>query len=199
MKKFLRPLALMLVLVLMFSMSVIAADGDPTVTTTDANATAEFNGTNFESLTVTYQGTAGMTYMCWLLAMDENGNIVLPTESNVDTVVLDIKDAVADPTGKATFPNVLPKTESMVSCAIAISGMGGMSLVKVGEINVPYTVGDVDLDGDITAADAVMLNQYLAGMDGSDLTGANYMAADMDGDGDITAADAVALNQYLAN
>lgn len=168
MKKLLRPLAILLALVLMLSMTAVAAAGDPTVTVETAYkdvVTASFNGGKFESLTVTYQGTAGMTYMCWLLAMDAEGKIIPPTEQNVETVVLDVKDADADGTGKATFNNMIPKTDSMVSCAIAISGMNGVELVKVGEIKVPFTYGDVNDDGTPDTIDAMFIARFAVGLD----------------------------------
>lgn len=193
MKKLLRPLAILLILVLMLSMTVVAAEGDPTVTVTDAKVTAQFNDGKFESLTVTYQGTAGMTYMCWLLAMDAEGDIIPPTEQNAETVVLDVKDADADGTGKATFSNMIPKTDSMVSCAIAISGMNGVELVKVGEIKVPYILGDVNDDGVIDTKDLTRLARHLVGAS----VVINEKAANTNGDNTIDTKDLTRLARYL--
>ena len=218
MKKLLRPLAILLALVLMLSMTVVAADGDPTVTekseylgadqvrdTADDIVTAKFNGTNeFESLTVTYKvgaANVGMTYLCWLLAMDAEGKLIPPTESNVGDVVLDLKDAnavaTADSNGLVTFSNVIPKTDSIVSCAIAISGMNGMELVKVGEIKVPYIPGDVDMSGTVDVGDATMLLRYLAGLV-DDLSTINLKAADTDGSGSVDVGDGTTLLRTLA-
>ncbi|MBR6603833.1 MAG: acetylxylan esterase [Clostridia bacterium] len=60
--------------------------------------------------------------------------------------------------------------------------------------NATYVSGDINDDGEITVADAVLLAQYLAGWE----VEINADAADCNGDGEITVADAVLLAQYLA-
>ena len=57
-----------------------------------------------------------------------------------------------------------------------------------------YTMGDTDGDGTISAADAVLLAQHLAGWE----TKINLSAADVNGDGEVNAKDSVLLAQYLA-
>ena len=58
----------------------------------------------------------------------------------------------------------------------------------------PVIYGDIDGDGEVSIADAVLLAQYLAKWD----VVINEQAADCDGDGEVTIADAVLLSQYLA-
>ena len=53
---------------------------------------------------------------------------------------------------------------------------------------VSFRKGDVDGDGDITAADARKILRASAGLE--ELQGQNLANADADGDGKITAADA---------
>ena len=57
-------------------------------------------------------------------------------------------------------------------------------------------LGDLNGDGLVTAADAVILSRALAGL--IELTPVQMLAADIDGDGDITSADVVILSRYLA-
>lgn len=56
--------------------------------------------------------------------------------------------------------------------------------------------GDLDNDGEITSADAVLLMRSLATL--AELTDEQHTAADLDGDGYITSADAVMMARYLA-
>lgn len=61
---------------------------------------------------------------------------------------------------------------------------------------VKFTKGDLNGDGTVSSADAVLLARYNAGLP---LTGAfNEEAADVNSDGVISAADAVRLARYLA-
>ena len=53
--------------------------------------------------------------------------------------------------------------------------------------------GDADGDGEITAMDAALLDQYITGWDVT----LNEKNADVDGDGEITAMDAALLDQYI--
>lgn len=59
-----------------------------------------------------------------------------------------------------------------------------------------YSVGDVNSDGDVTAQDASLVLQAVAGK--IELSAAQRQAADVNGDGDITAQDASLILQYVA-
>lgn len=67
---------------------------------------------------------------------------------------------------------------------------------RCGEADPTVKKGDLNGDGDITSADAVMLARYLADL--IDLTEKQLLAADLNGDGEITSADAVRMARYLA-
>lgn len=56
--------------------------------------------------------------------------------------------------------------------------------------------GDLNGDGDVTSADAVLLARYLADL--AVLTDAQLEIADVNGDGSVSSADAVMLARYLA-
>ena len=58
-------------------------------------------------------------------------------------------------------------------------------------------LGDINGDGNITIADAIMLQKHIANvitLDGDTLT-----VADVNGDGDVSIADAIMIQKYIAN
>ena len=59
-----------------------------------------------------------------------------------------------------------------------------------------YLVGDVDNDGMVTMADAMLIFDYLSGT--SDLTSEQMMAADVDGDTIVSMADFMRIFDYLS-
>lgn len=66
-----------------------------------------------------------------------------------------------------------------------------------GEIDPDAVIkGDLDGDGEVTAADAVLLARYLADL--IELDEKQMKAADIDGDEEITSADSVILARFLA-
>jgi hypothetical protein len=202
MKKLAKVLAMVLVMSLMLSLTAFAADDKPTIDPTPGPVT--FTDETCTVMNVSFTNAAiqnGKDYMIWVIAATKDGEdtVYIPTQSSI----LYIGQATASGT-TFTFNGVFPK--EIADSAVMISGPGIEAidtvdgckdgLYTLATIKVPYKLGDVDLDGDITAADAVMLNKHLAG--GDQLTGTNKLAADIDKDGDITAADAVRLNKYLA-
>ena len=62
----------------------------------------------------------------------------------------------------------------------------------------PYTIGDVNNDGEITANDASLVLQLVAGKITPDAEGIIYEAADVNGDGEVTANDASLILQLVA-
>lgn len=58
--------------------------------------------------------------------------------------------------------------------------------------------GDVNGDGEITAQDASLIQQYAARKFGAEAAGFNVVAADVNGDGDVNAQDASLVQQYVA-
>lgn len=61
-------------------------------------------------------------------------------------------------------------------------------------INVPYTIGDADGDGEVSDWDGVTLARYLAGWP----VEVEPLALDIDGDGEVTDWDGVLMDRYLA-
>ena len=64
------------------------------------------------------------------------------------------------------------------------------------EITIRLSLGDVNGDGLVSAADAALILRYDAGR--IDLSKAQLTAADMDGDDQVTTADAKAILRYVA-
>ena len=62
---------------------------------------------------------------------------------------------------------------------------------------VPYTLGDIDADGDITALDALMALQIAGAL--YNPTENEYLAANVDRDDSVTAIDALMILQYAGN
>ena len=58
--------------------------------------------------------------------------------------------------------------------------------------------GDVNGDGEITAQDASLIQQFVARKFGTDASGFNAAVADVNGDGEVNAQDASLLQQYVA-
>ena len=65
-------------------------------------------------------------------------------------------------------------------------------------LKLAVTKGDVDGDGSITAQDASLVLQLVAGKITSSTVGVVYAAADVDGDNDVTAQDASLILQHVA-
>ena len=59
-----------------------------------------------------------------------------------------------------------------------------------------FIIGDADLDGEVTARDAVMIQKYLAGI--IDLDDVQKSAADTNGDGKINIFDATRIQKHVA-
>ena len=80
---------------------------------------------------------------------------------------------------------------------VTIRGIG----LYTGETELTYYVnsnlGDVDLNGKITVADAVMIQKHIANI--ITLDDEQFDRADVDGNGKITVADAVLVQKHIAN
>lgn len=69
---------------------------------------------------------------------------------------------------------------------------GGTSSIKT---YFPY--GDVNMDGEINVLDSTLINGYVRGITGYNLTKQQLILADCDGDGEITSADATCIQCYV--
>lgn len=85
------------------------------------------------------------------------------------------------------------------TATIALTSDSFSGAITVVEINLydEYMLGDVNLDGYITTADAVLTLQYIVGT--KDLTSTQIKAADVDGGGTVATSDAVKILAYVVN
>ncbi|MBO4563358.1 MAG: Ig-like domain-containing protein [Clostridia bacterium] len=92
----------------------------------------------------------------------------------------------APSTGSYTFKWSYEKDYSVNSG----SDMGYLDNVSYsGDPGVGFLAGDVDMDGDVDSADALMILRYAMGV--ISLTDEQILRAEVDGDGNITSADAI--------
>ena len=143
-----------------------------------------------EKFTLSFTGSADQ-YVVFLLG---NGGTV-PTESNIEYI---------DQTGGVTTINftLFPYQLEVGEYNVYVSSTGG-SYTKVASFSVtdnweeaPYTLGDVDQDGRITAYDASLILQSISEL--TALTANQEEAADTDHNGTVTAFDASRIIQYVS-
>lgn len=142
---------------------------------------------NFYTFELNCTGLTGEYSLVLLL----EGDSKVPTEGNIQYI-----DQMSVEGGKVTF-TLKPKalTEGTYNVYISTTDK---PLEKVASFEYgtkpPYTLGDVNGDGKVTAYDASLILQHTANL--VDLTG--VAAADVNKDGKITAYDASMILQYTA-
>lgn len=143
-----------------------------------------------EKFTLSFTGSADQ-YVVFLLG---NGGTV-PTESNIEYI---------DQTGGMTTISftLFPYQLEVGEYNVYVSSTGG-AYTKVASFSVtdnweeaPYTLGDVDQDGRITAYDASLILQSISEL--TALTANQEEAADTDHNGTVTAFDASRIIQYVS-
>ena len=147
-----------------------------------------------EKIQVTYTGTAGSQYL--VLALDDATGV--PTEENI----VYIDQRAADSTG-VTFTVYPSSLVSGTTYGIYLSGSGsgdeeGMALTQVASFQyyMPYTLGDVDENGSLSANDALWTLQAVA--QNRTLSANAALAADADRNGSLSATDALYILQAVA-
>lgn len=143
-----------------------------------------------EKFSLSFAGSADQ-YVVFLLG---NGGTV-PTESNIEYI---------DQTGGVTTISftLFPYQLEVGDYNVYVSSTGG-SYTKAASFSVtdnweeaPYTLGDVDQDGRITAYDASLILQSISEL--TALTANQEDAADTDHNGTVTAFDASRIIQYVS-
>lgn len=105
-----------------------------------------------------------------------------------------------DEEGKITVPSTLDVGSYLISCKGVVDNTGERGpaafrlMVKE---KVDFQYGDVNQDGEVTAADASIVLRYVANPDG-DFEDMEMKAADVNGDGSITAADVSMILRHVA-
>ena len=205
MKKF-SVLALVLAFVMMFSVVSFAAE---TVTysfkaegpavypdkteVTGTTVTTAVNTDNFKVSTATADGN----YYGILLVKGD----ALPT---VDNAILYIDQLTADGTAeeftvKPIVPEVGEKLTLYISSNAADAKLISIPMVYSSDVVTPaYKLGDVNMDGGIAGADALMTAQIVANII-SDASAEQKALADVNKSGNTEGADALLIAQYVAN
>lgn len=123
------------------------------------------------------------------------GDSKVPTEGNIQYI-----DQTSVEGGKVTF-TLKPKalTEGTYNVYISTTDK---ALKKVASFQYgtkpPYTLGDVNNDGSIDAADALLVLQHAVGQEGRILTGTYFSAADINKDSVVDAVDALLILKRAA-
>ena len=205
MKKSVKILAMVLVMTLVLSLTAFAAGAKPTIVPVEG-ADVTFTDNTCTVMNVSFANSAiqdGEQYVVWVVAATvvEGETVYIPTESSI----LYIGQAAASGT-TFTFEGVYPR--EIKNGAVMISGAGMKEidgedgnqegLYTLATIEIPYILGDADMNGYIDAVDALLILQYRAGVEGAELTDAGKLAADADMNGYIDAVDALSILQYRA-
>lgn len=174
-----------------YALTPLKADGSPADRYSgqfDSGVSTVYVGV--EKFSLSFTGSADQ-YVVFLLG---NGGTV-PTESNIEYI---------DQTGGVTTINftLFPYQLEVGEYNVYVSSTGG-SYTKVASFSVtdnweeaPYTLGDVDQDGRITAYDASLILQSISEL--TALTANQEEAADTDHNGTVTAFDASRIIQYVS-
>ena len=180
--------------VLVSAMTCTAFAGDYSADQNDSNDFVGTIVTNDEgkSYTVSYDGaTDGNQYVVLVVKKDADGTYDASKAANI----LYINQAAAAD-GKITFSNVIPMTSA--NAVVLLGGVfdGEESPVILGELKVPFVLGNVNEDEEntINTADALLILQHVVEL--ATLSDTQLLAADVNGDGVANTADAIRILQY---
>lgn len=136
-------------------------------------------------------GLTGEYSLVLLLA----GDSAVPTEGNIQYI-----DQTSVEAGKVTFtlkPKALTEGTYNIYISTTDKALEKVASFKYGT-KPPYTLGDVNNDGSIDAADALLVLQHAVGQEGRILTGTYFSAADINKDSVVDAVDALLILKRAA-
>ena len=136
-------------------------------------------------------GLTGEYSLVLLLA----GDSAVPTEGNIQYI-----DQTSVEAGKVTFtlkPKALTEGTYNVYISTTDKALEKVASFKYGT-KPAYTLGDVNNDGSIDAADALLVLQHAVGQEGRILTGTYFSAADINKDSVVDAVDALLILKRAA-
>jgi hypothetical protein len=141
--------------------------------------------------TVTYSGAAAGNYYV-IFVLDGKDSSSVPTEGNI----LYIDQAQADENGVVTFEAYPTNVTSGGRIYITKYDPQATGLLRLASYTyyTPYTLGDVNNNGEITAYDALLALQISVGRPG--FTERHILAADVNKSGEVTTFDALRILQY---
>ena len=123
--------------------------------------------------------------------------VVKGTEAPSEKNIVYINQQAADSNGKVSF-NAYPSSLTKDNYRVYVVGQGSSYSLENPTASFryyqPYTLGDVNGDGEIDSLDALDILQHAVGK--TPLTGTKLLAADVNGDKEIDSLDALAILQY---
>ena len=123
--------------------------------------------------------------------------MVKGTEAPNEKNIVYINQQAADSSGKVSF-NAYPSSLTKDEYRVYVVGQGSSYSLENPTASFryyqPYTLGDVNGDGEIDSLDALDILQHAVGK--TPLTGTKLLAADVNGDKEIDSLDALAILQY---
>lgn len=123
--------------------------------------------------------------------------VVKGTEAPNEKNIVYINQQAADSSGKVSF-NAYPSSLTKDEYRVYVVGQGSSYSLENPTASFryyqPYTLGDVNGDGEIDSLDALDILQHAVGK--TPLTGTKLLAADVNGDKEIDSLDALAILQY---
>ena len=187
-----------------------------------AETYAAENNISFVALTTVADAETGVTVESTSgYIIPENAALQIETVAKEESQVtynisLTQNGAAVQPTGEVTVKIPVPDTLDGEQCAVYREEADGTQVIlnavyrdgymvfttdvfgsfTLAKIMPPVTLGDVNGDGTIDAADAVMIQRYDSGL--TTLTDEQLAAADVNADGLVDAADAVKIQRYDA-
>ena len=172
-----------------YTLTLLDAAGNPITTTTPEEADDAIRDVykGVAKLKLNFTGTTGEQYLVFLL----NGGSTVPTQGNIRYIN---QQAGSSAMEFIIYPDDLsePGTYTVhLSDSDSYTQVASLTVAKP-----PYTLGDVDDDGEITAIDAVKTLRAAAKLDVLD--DAQQKAADVDKDSELTAIDAVKILRVAA-
>lgn len=128
-----------------------------------------------------------------VLLLDDNSGV--PTSGNIQYI-----DQVTVTDGEAKFtlkPKALKEGTYNIYISTTDKALKKVASFKYGT-KPAYTLGDVNNDGSIDAADALLVLQHAVGQEGRILTGTYFSAADINKDSVVDAVDALLILKRAA-
>lgn len=155
---------------------------------------------NVDSLDLIVGEEYKKTINFWIEGYFENPNVAIKIESN-DGAMISWSSTQYSSNGELTLKGVSPGTAVLTLSLVDDKTDKVMDTYKVdicvhNKAEKPFIKGDVNGDGNITAVDARMVLQVVAGLKTNDYT--MNKVADMNGDGTISAVDARIILQIVA-
>lgn len=173
-----------------YTVSLKTANGDAAAAYT--GIVGGNTGTVYENaakLTLTFTGEAGKQYMVFLLEGEK-----VPTEDSIQYInqadgTVNFEIYPKDLTAEGEYHLYVSGTD------LDYTQVATFSVTKSWE-KAPYTLGDVNQDGEVNSLDALRILQHNAGL--SELTETQKLSADMNHDNAINSIDALLILQKNA-